>query len=72
MSPADTVTGVDLSKIVSRANSLGLLYLGSTDDEWHLQKKFQKENFLGRSYSSFVRNMKQRYDPKKTLRKDWC
>jgi len=62
---------VDISRIVAKANSLDLFYLGGTCDTWQQAKLFQADQFMGISYMSFVEGLKAKYDPNNLLIKDW-
>jgi len=70
ISPADQLSSGELSTILSKANTLDLVYLGSTSDRWPVLREYQKQQFMGISYSTLVEGLKKKYDPNNILRKD--
>lgn len=70
VTPADLLTNGELSTILSKANTLDLVYLGCTADRWPVLREYQKQQFLGISYSTLVEGLKKKYDPNNILRKD--
>lgn len=70
ISPADLLSNGELSTVLSKANTLDLLFLGCTSDRWPVLREYQKQQFMGISYSTLVEGLKKKYDPNNILRKD--
>lgn len=66
----EKMNNLQFARLVAKANSLGLFFLGSSEDTWQGSKAFQADQFLGISYSTLVEGLKEQFDPLGTLHRD--